>query len=217
MALAGVLFGLWIGQRRWRTEQDQKQQAKFLENRMDAYIELWDVVEQLNTQLREIGFFPYEPKDFLASLSGVNNFMLRKGLFIEQDDRYLVLDYLSSTFEFLQEVAGDHQAAHLLQSSFVVGAEPALLKELIAIDRRNRDQREKLKARIREVLEVPAPSQPLRDSDGPPAALLARIERLHLKSANREAFQRESGLHGVVWPKSRRQHVSPDNEPRKPP
>ncbi len=72
---------------------------------IETYLELWDVVNDTQQQMRRALSDGLEPRDRAKLIGGANDFMIRAGIFIERQDRILVLDYLACTNEYFDILA----------------------------------------------------------------------------------------------------------------
>jgi hypothetical protein len=153
LAFGGVVAGLWLGQRRWKHEQEKAEREAYNKALREAYMELWDVVEDAHLKMRQAvtglgtGTFP-------GFLTDVNSFMIRRGLYIAPEDRNLVQEYLFWTNEYLRKCAGSEELRDRIATT---GSSPGLssgVYVLIQLDLRTESLREQLKQRIREVCGV---------------------------------------------------------------
>ncbi|MEC3919410.1 hypothetical protein [Nocardia sp. CDC160] len=187
MALVGVLAGLWVGEHRWRREQARLDSAKFKGLQQDAYLELWGVVEEVQLKMRaaleELG-----PETFSGLLTDVNSFVIRHGVYIEDSDRQLVLEYLFWLNEYLRLLAKSPRGRELIEltaphgiSAWDFGGRLELIGELENRINRLRDQ---LRERIKQIVGA----EPNRSSTvRPSAALLVQLRSLveELESARK--------------------------------
>lgn len=93
LGLLGVGLGVWIGHRQWERDFAKKNAESFESHLRDAYFGLWDVVEDAHLKMGS-ALDELTPEVFSGFLADVNNFMIRHGLYIQRDDRLLVLEYL---------------------------------------------------------------------------------------------------------------------------
>lgn len=198
IGLAGTVLGFWISHRRWSRQQTQLEQRKFLESRKAAYIDLWDVVETCHVEMRGADKIN-EPLSFSGLIADVNNFMIRRGLFIETSDRHLVLEYLFWTYEFLRHVAETPQGKAAIAISAEYPAEfPSQIRLLNAVREQADQLRNQLRDRIREV--VGGPNLAPRPEGRPPSEeLSAKLRELseQVATRQREIFELEIGPRGI--------------------
>lgn len=86
LGLVGTALGIWIGQNRWKREQSTKEEALYKDNVRSTYLELWNVVEEAHIKMRE-SLDGLTAERFSGFMADVNNFMIRRGLYIERQDR----------------------------------------------------------------------------------------------------------------------------------
>ncbi|MET7372866.1 hypothetical protein [Micromonospora arida] len=176
LAMAGVLFGLWLGHRRWRVEQTQKVASHFDDNLRQTYLELWDVVEDVHLRMRS-AVTGLSPGEFGGLIADVNNFMIRKGLFIERKDRYLVLEYLFWTNEFLRRVVSSEEGRAYIAVSMAHSDLSPRVDELALIADRAEALRSELRERIRQVVGAPS-SQGWSPTERPSEDLKHKMQKL---------------------------------------
>jgi hypothetical protein len=96
LGLLGTLFGLWLGQIRWSSEQRLQKRRAFDAKRYAAYEELWNTVEGAHIALRVSA--PTE--DQLRELEQkINAFRLRNAIFLNPDDSGLASEYFTEIIE----------------------------------------------------------------------------------------------------------------------
>lgn len=191
LALAGVLLGLWLGQKRWKAEQLQKERTKYDENLKATYLELWDVVEEVHIKMRS-GLVGFTAEEFGGLIADVNNFMIRKGLFIERQDRYLVLEYLFWTNEFLRRVVSSKEGRAYVLHSLSSDEMPTHVEELHQISEKAEELRGRLRARIREVIGAPH-SDGWNPEEQPSEDLKGKLQQL-AEAAEEERERRRSAV-----------------------
>ncbi|MEU1841166.1 hypothetical protein [Micromonospora chersina] len=176
LALGGVLFGLWLGHKRWRVEQTQKEGSRFDGDLKATYLELWSVVEDVHLTMRNrvVGLLPEE---FGGLIADVNNFMIRKGLFIERKDRYLVLEYLFWTNEFLRRMVASGEGRAYVAISLQHDELAPRVDELRLIAERAERLRNALRQRIRQVVGAP-PSTGWSPDERPSDDLKRKMQEL---------------------------------------
>jgi hypothetical protein len=176
VALAGVLVGLWLGHKRWKVEQAQKENSRFDGDLKDTYVELWNVVEDVHLTMRNspTGLTPAE---FGGLIADVNNFMIRKGLYIERPDRYLVLEYLFWTNEFLRRVVASGEGRAYVAVSLAHDDLAPQIDELGLISDRAEALRNRLRQRIRQVVGAP-PSSGWSPDERPSDDLKVKMQQL---------------------------------------
>jgi hypothetical protein len=164
----GIVAG--PGQRRWKREQADSDSALYRESLRAAYLELWDIVEDAHLKMRAaLGGTPSQLSGFVAD---VNNFMIRRGLYIERRDRFLVLEDLFWTHELLRQVAGTDMGREALLTSLTHDDMPRSINVLDEVKNRAEQLRNQLRERIREVVGAP-PSERERQETKPSELALA--------------------------------------------
>jgi len=208
VGLLGVLLGLWLGQKRWKAEQAQKECALYEENLKATYLELWDVVQDIHIKLREM-LGGLNGDEFATLLKTVNNFMMRKGLYIERDDRHLVLQYLSRTYEFLQILVEGGGLGKLVLISMSHDEMPRTIEQMTYLSNSADELRSKLRNRVREVVGAP-PSDAWPLDTSPPGDLAKRLHKA--VDDRRGPATRSSWTPAVLPPVSSSSGADPDDD-----
>jgi hypothetical protein len=106
VALVGVLVTALLGYRQWRVQQRRFRDESFRTDQQDAYKVLWERVEAVHVSLR---IDDLSDAQFSESLTGVNTYLLQKGLYILPADANLVNEYLGAVRRFatLMKSSGD--------------------------------------------------------------------------------------------------------------
>jgi hypothetical protein len=190
LALGGVILGLWLGQRRWKAEQAQDERSTYENNLRATYLELWDVVEDVHITMRNsaVGL---SPEEFGGLIADVNNFMIRKGLFIERKDRYLVLEYLFWTNEFLRRVVSSNEGRAYIAISLANDELPSMVQELELISRKSEELRSALRARIRLIVGAPS-SEGWSPDERPSVHLMQQMQQLATEAESIKAVKQQS-------------------------
>jgi len=192
IGLVGTLLGVWIGHRRWRYEQANRERRKLREEQQATYLELWDVVETCHVEMRNADGFD-DPRTFSGFIADVNNFMIRRGLFIEAEDRNLVLEYLFWTYEFIRRAAETLEGRAALEVTAMYPSEfPSRIEMLGEVRDRAEQLRDKLRNRVRQVLGA-GDTTPFPKGEPPSAGLSAKLRQLSEEVARRqrEAVERQ--------------------------
>lgn len=182
---------MWLGHRRWSVEHAQKEAEAFQVKLRAAYFGLWDVVEDAHLKMREAleGLTPEVVSGFLVD---VNNFMIKHGLYIEREDRLLVLEYLFWTNEYLRVLSeaprGRTVMMNLVHSLSQGEAFDDQVRMLENLRDRTTELRSRLRSRIREVVGAPT-SSAWSEDHRPSEELLAKLTQL----ANEVASSRPAG------------------------
>lgn len=106
LALLGTGFGLWLGHRRWSIERHDERGKALRQGRQDAYAALWDVVQKTHATARTTTE-ELTRDNFTLVLQEVNTFILRNGIYIDDDDYDLVNRYLWEVYEFVRIARSD--------------------------------------------------------------------------------------------------------------
>ncbi len=183
IALAGVVAGLWLGQRQWKAEQARKdaeeareQRDTFIENERRAYSGLWELTARTQEEMRG-ALEALTPQRFSGLLADLNAYMLREGLYIERQDRFLTIEYLFWVNEYFRILATSDRSGDLLTTMAHEGLDTqvALLDEML---NRANGVRNALRARIRDKLGAPD-SSAWDDGVRPSDELIRKLEELN--------------------------------------
>ncbi len=102
LALAGTVFGVWLGHRRWASEFNQKKRQAFDASRYRAYEELWKVLENAHITIRT---GRPEPEKVSELDQQINEFRLRNSVLLEKEDMQLSNDYFNSIVKLAEIIA----------------------------------------------------------------------------------------------------------------
>jgi hypothetical protein len=151
LAFAGVIAGIVVGIRRWKTERRDTKSAQFAKDRQGAYREIWDAIEELDIALRTKDLTPDEQT---KTIQGVNVRMLKGGLYLDTADREALSQYVTelTAYQKLLETSGDDGAKRARRITAVGAPVNMNLHELLAAQERTERMREQLIIRIRGVL-----------------------------------------------------------------
>lgn len=116
LGLCGVITGLWLGERRWKRDAARDDTKLYRDKLVTTYFELWEIVNVTNEQMRQALSDGIDAHARAKLIANVNDFMLRAGIYIERQDRILVLDYLSCTHEYFNLLAGSGREDELFMS-----------------------------------------------------------------------------------------------------
>jgi len=101
IALIGTVIGLIFGYRKWRKEQHAKKLDQFNKDRQESYKDLWNCLEDFNIKVRIEGV---DNKDFFKHRQNLNAFLLKKGIYIDEEDIELSNKYAEAVFNFQEAV-----------------------------------------------------------------------------------------------------------------
>ena len=101
LGVLGTGLGLWLGHRRWAIERHDERGKALRVGRQEAYAALWDVVQKTHVTARTTTE-ELTRENFTLMLQEVNTFILRNGIYIEDDDYKLVNRYLWNVYEFVR-------------------------------------------------------------------------------------------------------------------
>lgn len=152
LGLAGVVLGIWYGQRHWKRERQDRVGDFYHAKRREAYTELWEVVQDAHLGMRAsltdgLSF------DFSVFLTNVNSFAWKHGLYVEDDDRELAQAYLYLTYEFLRLVAQNEVAGSWIATTAAFPSDvPATLRRMKVAEDEANTARDRLIERIRAVI-----------------------------------------------------------------
>jgi 5-methylthioribose kinase len=102
IALIGTVLVVLMGYRQWRRQQDTSRESEFRTQKQQTYMQLWEKLEDVHVRLRTevVG-----GDEFRALVRDVNSYILKRGLFLEDDDQALANRYMSKVREFAGLVA----------------------------------------------------------------------------------------------------------------
>ena len=101
IAFVGTIVGIFIGYRKWRGDRDSSRYGQFEVDKQQAYKGLWNRIEQYNIKVRVEEVTSEQFSDHLREL---NSFMLRHGIYLDDDDRALANKYAEAVFDFQKTV-----------------------------------------------------------------------------------------------------------------
>jgi hypothetical protein len=104
LGIIGVFVGIWYGQKRWLRDRADRQSDFFITKQREAYIELFNAAQEAHMGMRESLVHEFEPV-FSSVLKNVNTFIWKHGIYVLEEDRTLVQDYLVHVYDFLRLVA----------------------------------------------------------------------------------------------------------------
>ena len=107
VALVGTVLAILIGYRQWKRQQDATLRSEFRTQKQHTYRELWEKLEDVHVRLRTelVG-----NDEFNSLVRDVNSYILKHGLYLENDDQALANRYLSKVREFTSLVTGGKSA-----------------------------------------------------------------------------------------------------------
>ena len=97
IALVGTLVGVVFAYRRWSQEKQSVRFGKFEDERQSVYRTLWDRIEGINVALRRERVDGQRFQELVADL---NEFMLRHGAHLGDEDRVLANRYVQAVQVF---------------------------------------------------------------------------------------------------------------------
>jgi hypothetical protein len=107
VALIGTVLAILIGYRQWKRQQETTRESEFRTQKQQTYKELWEMLEDVHVRLRtEV----VESDEFSSLIRGVNSYILKRGLYLENDDQALANQYLAKVREFTNQVASSDSA-----------------------------------------------------------------------------------------------------------
>lgn len=131
IALIGTLVGIFVGYRKWKRDRESERFAGFEKDRQSAYKKLWENVEEVNVQVR---IDEVSRSDFSRKVQALNAFMLKSGIYIDDEDRALVNEYLKAVYNFQKVVreSGSKEAQIPLEETQPIP--PSVSKDLKTIE-----------------------------------------------------------------------------------
>jgi hypothetical protein len=146
IGLAGTLSVAYFGYRQWRAGQRTSSRSELLASRRQIYQELWKMVETVHTDLRA------DPTKHLASLkhhvAQINSYILKNEIYLANGDHALVDSYLQALGEMVNWIQREGDSA----TKAAMSDTAEIPRDALAVARAY-GLRDKLKARIRKVLE----------------------------------------------------------------
>jgi hypothetical protein len=102
IALIGTVLAVLIGYRQWKRQQDTSRENDFRTQKQQTYKDLWEKLEDVHVRLRTevVG-----GDEFHSLVRDVNSFILKHGLYLEEEDQTLANEYLSKVRDFTNLVA----------------------------------------------------------------------------------------------------------------
>jgi hypothetical protein len=106
LGLVGVVIGIWYGQRQWKKDRKEQKTDFFISKRRDAYIGLWELIQNAHIAMRISLKGPPSPESILSDLfdktiTEVNSFSLRFGIYIDDQDRALAQEFIELVYRFI--------------------------------------------------------------------------------------------------------------------
>jgi hypothetical protein len=194
IGLVGTVLGLWLGQRQWRQERTDREKGQFDGKLKDAYYELWFVVEYAHLRMRD-SLSGISAENFSGHLADVNNFMIKHGLYIERDDRYLVLQYLFWTNEYLRRLAIEPRGAQYILASLTHDGLSTKIDLLGEVQSQAEVLRNELRQRVRAVVGAPKSDAWCQDHR-PSRDLIAQLDDLTARAVR----ERQAGASSILFP-----------------
>src|SRR5687768_11420313 len=97
IALIGTLAGIAVNYRQWRQDRNAERSKKYGAERRETYKTLWDQVEALNASLRRNKI---DETQFTELVADLNEFMLRKSAYLDDNDQSLTNKYIIKAKQF---------------------------------------------------------------------------------------------------------------------
>lgn len=146
IGLAGTLAAAYFGYRQWRAGQKTSARSELVASRRQTYQELWKMVETVHSDLR------VDPRKHLPSLKRqvalINSYILKNEIYLADGDHELVDSYLQALGEMVDWIQREGGSA----TKVAMEDTAAIPRDALAVARAY-GLRDKLKARIRKVLE----------------------------------------------------------------
>jgi hypothetical protein len=152
VALVGTVLAILIGYRQWKRQQDATRESEFRTQKQQTYRELWEKLEDVHVRLRtDI----VESDEFSSLIRDVNSYILKRGVYLENDDQALATQYLAKIREFTTQVASSDSAdaKKAVQDTVIIPTKVILhARELGKIQAEVNQIREEILVRYRKVL-----------------------------------------------------------------
>jgi hypothetical protein len=101
IAFIGTVIGLYVAFRKSQRDRDSERFGQYEKDRQGVYRDLWDRVEQFNVKVR---VEKVEASELSGHLQALNAFMLHSGIYLDDDDRRLVNQYVEAVYDFQKVV-----------------------------------------------------------------------------------------------------------------
>ena len=124
IAFAGTALGIFFGYRKWKKDRDSSRFGQFEKDTQATYKALWDQIEEFNIQVR---IEDVTTEQFTEHLKKLNSFMLKGGIYLEDDDRALANNYTRAVFDFQNVV----KKSEMDEASIPLGATQDIPQEAI--------------------------------------------------------------------------------------
>ncbi len=152
IALSGTLTVAYLGYRQWKKQNDSNRRADFLNEKQAAYKALWEKLEDVHVRLRTEDV---DRAGFQVLLRETNALILKKQLFLEEEDRQLSNEYLKAVLNYTEIIrASDDDDAR--ESMVTTGPLPRAVFEMAENIREATQEMDRLRdvilQRFREIL-----------------------------------------------------------------
>jgi len=150
LGLAGTLLVALLGFYQWRRQQERSRREEYTASKRKAYEGLWNMLEEVNLQLRENkGNNPA----LHAQLKSANTFFLQHSLYLDESEQDLINKYIAALHRLRTAIytSGDEDVTDVWRVTGS-GIPTDLDRELGDAAKEVSLLREKIKSRVREVV-----------------------------------------------------------------
>ncbi len=102
IALIGTIIAIMVGYRQWKHQQGASHYGSFATEKQTAYKTLWEKLEEVHITLRTE---EVSRSNFNMLVLGVNTFILKNSLYLEEQDRDLSNRYLQAVRKLKEAIA----------------------------------------------------------------------------------------------------------------
>lgn len=119
IALIGTIIAIMVGYRQWKHQQDASRYGSFATEKQTAYKTLWEKLEEVHITLRTE---EVSRSDFKRLVLGVNTFILKNSLYLEEQDRDLSNQYLQAVRKLKEAIASsqNERAEEAMETSAAI-------------------------------------------------------------------------------------------------
>lgn len=154
IALVSTIITAVFGYRVWKRQQRASRHNALLDERAQAYKELWEKLEEVHVRLRGL---QSKSQHFSKMVRDVNAFAMKHGLHIDEQDRALATQYLDAVHDYCS-IVGESQDKHAKRDLYET---EMISREVLDRDRRLDHAQEKVRTlrdqvirRFKSVIEV---------------------------------------------------------------
>lgn len=119
IALIGTIIAIVAGYRQWKRQQASSREESFFAEKRTAYKGLWEKLEEVHITLRTE---EVSRSDFNQLVLGVNSYILKHALFLDEKDQDLSNQYLQAVRRLKEAIAAsnDERAEEAMSTSMAI-------------------------------------------------------------------------------------------------